>query len=159
MEDLAKRQKAEFDNYRKRVQEEKVNLLRYGGEEFFKAFLGIVDGYEKAIEIKSDNPEVKSFLEGFLLLKKQIDELLEKNGIKNSTEINDKFDPSLHQAVHFIEDGDEEKVIEVYQKGYFFHEKMIREAIVKIARPKSETNKQEANKDEENEPSKKEKKH
>ena len=78
MENLAKRQKAEFDNYRKRVQEEKIDLVKYGGEDFLKPFISIMDSFEKALDIESENSVVISFLEGFVLLKKQIDELLKK---------------------------------------------------------------------------------
>ena len=137
MENLAKRQKAEFDNYRKRVQEEKIDLIKYGGEDFFKPFISIMDSFEKALDIKSENPEVLSFLEGFVLLKKQIDELLKKQGVTPSTSIDDEFNPLRHKAIQFVEgEGEEDKVVEVFQKGYFFHEKVLREAVVKIAKKK-----------------------
>ncbi len=143
LESFLKRQKAEFDNYRKRVQEEKVDLIRYGSEDFLRSFLTVLDGFEKALEVKSANAEINSFLEGFTLLKKQIDELLEKHGVVVSTKINDEFNPSYHQAIQFTEGSEEkEKVTEIFQKGYFFHEKVLREAMVKIAKKKSQEKQQ-----------------
>ncbi len=149
MESLAKRQKAEFDNYRKRVQEEKIDLMKYGGEDFFKSFLSIMDAFEKALDLETENEQVLSFLKGFVILKKQIDELLLKQGVRSSSAVDDEFNPSFHKAIQFKEgDGEEDKIVEIFQKGYFFHDKVLREAMVKIAKKKEmEPNKEHKKKD------------
>ena len=139
-EDLLKRKQAEFENYRKRTQKEKSDFYKYANYDILKELLDIVDNYGRAMKIETNDEKMKSFLEGFQMIKGQLDHLLDNNDVKPSTALGDSLDVNLHQAIQFeeieVEMDDEvgEEITEIFQQGYLLHERVIRLATVKVKR-------------------------
>lgn len=137
-EDFTLRLRADFDNYRKRTMDEKDRILSNAGEGIFKNFLKIYDSYTKALDGEITNQANQAFLKGFKLIKKEMDKFLEEHKVIASTQIGDDFNPNIHQAIFFEETNktDKEKVMEVFQQGYLMNGRLLREAMVKVEKPK-----------------------
>jgi len=129
--DIAQRVQAEFENYRKRTQEEIKNSLSEGANSVIREILQIDDNFDRALgQIKEGSDK-----EGILLIKKQIKAMLERYDVKEIEANNATFDPTLHNAVMQVEEeGKENQVIEVLQKGYMRSGKVLRYAMVKVAK-------------------------
>lgn len=136
LEDSLLRNQAELMNYKKRKEEETNRILKYAEEDILKGFLPILDNFERAIDMDNDNldDEVSKFLEGFKLMYKQIKELLDKFEVREIEVMDKEFDPATSQAV--MVDKDETKdsliVLEVFQKGYMYKDRILRTAMVKV---------------------------
>jgi len=132
---------AEFDNYRKRVEKEKEELVKFGKEELLIELLGILDSFDLAVTAtKNEKNQERSIREGVELIRKQLRELLEKEGIKKIDSVGQQFDPDLHHAVEYQE-SDKHKDNEIIQEirpGYLIHERAIRPAMVVVARAKKQ---------------------
>ena len=122
--DNLQRLQAEFENYQKRTEIEKQNLIKYSKKDLILNLLDILDNFERAIKNK-DNQE------GIKLIYKQLKETLEKEGIKQIEE--DTFNPEKHEVISTGE-GEENKILEEFQKGYTLHDKTIRTAKVKVGK-------------------------
>lgn len=134
LEEEALRAKADLINYRKRKDDEVSNLLKYCNADIIMLLLPVLDNFERVIN-KEDIPEdVKSYLEGFKLIYKQIKDILESNDVKEIEALGKEFDPMYHQSVTMRKDDTKESgiVLEVYQKGYTYKDKVLRPAMVII---------------------------
>ncbi|MDN5317844.1 MAG: molecular chaperone GrpE [Thermoanaerobacterium sp.] len=135
--EMAQRLKAEFENYRRRTEKEKADLVEYGKEQVILDILPVIDNFERALETQyDDNGENASFKEGINLIYRQFKGILEKMGVKEIESLGMMFDPYKHHAVMQEEaDGKKEnEIIEVFQKGYMFNNKVIRPSMVKVAK-------------------------
>lgn len=126
---------ADFDNYRKRQEQERENLIKYGTESALKKMLEVLDNFErgeKALENVEDCEKVK---ESFNLVHKQVIESLAKLGLEEIKAIGEEFDPNFHEAVMQTPTGDhpEHTVINELQKGYKVGEKVLRPTLVNVA--------------------------
>ena len=136
LEEALLRSQAELINYKRRKDEETNRIIKYAEEDILKGFLPILDNFERAIGMDDDNleDEVSKFLEGFKLMYKQINDLLEKFEVKEIDCLGKEFDPALEQAV--VVDHDETKesgvVTVVLQKGYMYKDRVLRTAMVKV---------------------------
>ena len=120
---------AEYDNFRKRSAKERDGIYKDAYVDCIKNMLPVIDNVERILTIEGD----ESFTKGIALIVNQMRDSLEKMGVK---EIECKvFDPNMHNAVMHIEDDSygENEIIEVFQKGYTYGEKVIRYAMVKVA--------------------------
>lgn len=134
LEEETLRAKADLINYRKRKDDEVSNLLKYCNADIIMLLLPVLDNFERVIN-KEDIPEdVKSYLEGFKLIYKQIKDILESNDVKEIEALGKEFDPMYHQSVTMRKDESKESgiVLEVYQKGYTYKDKVLRPAMVII---------------------------
>lgn len=135
---------AEAENARKRHQKEQANLTRYSLESFFKELLPVLDSFENALHAKYDDQDsakaLASLKEGILLVKKQLLDVLEKNGLTSISAIGEKFNPNLHQAIRKIESNEvsDEQVEEEYAKGYTLYERLLRPSMVSVKVPSSQ---------------------
>lgn len=131
---------AEFENYKKRKQREINDFKKFANETVFKQFLTIADSLERAISSDQENFKKKeeSLLDGMKLIHKQIMQLFETFSVKQVEAENKQFDPSFHQAVtgEPTDDLPENTIIRVLQKGYFFHDRLIRPAMVVVSQSK-----------------------
>lgn len=129
---------AEVDNFRKRVKKEKEEYYQYALGEFLLSLLPIIDNLERALQSKNTAPNEKSILSGVKMIYKQLIELLKKSNVEEIESLNRPFDPNYHQALSKIEqeDIDQPMVVEVYQKGYHYHNKLLRPSLTKVAIPK-----------------------
>ena len=120
---------AEYDNFRKRSQKERDGIYSDAYVDCVKNMLPIIDNLERVLTLEGD----ETFMSGLKLIVNQTHEALNKMGVH---EIECKsFDPNLHNAVMHIEDEayGENEIVEVFQKGYIYGEKVIRYAMVKVA--------------------------
>ena len=130
------RSQAELLNYKKRKDDETARILKYAEKDILEGFLPILDNFERAISMDDNNfgDETSKFLEGFRMVYKQTKALLEKFEVKEIECLGKEFDPSYAQAV--IVEKDETKdsgvVLEVFQKGYMYKDRVLRLAMVKV---------------------------
>jgi len=136
-ESIIKRQQAEFENYRKRTLKEKSEYFKYAGFEVFKDLLTTVDDFDRALQTEVKDKAHKAFLKGFEMIDEQIKNLMKKHQVTEISGTGSEFNPSLHQAISAEEDKEVKTntVMEVFQKGYLLHDKVLREAKVKIKKP------------------------
>ena len=137
LEDELLRSKAEFINYRKRLEDEQVRLLKFCNEDLIKETLPILDNFERAISMDDTNleDEVSKFLSGFKMIYCNFVNVLKNYGVIEIDGNNKPFDPVYHEAIMTEKrDGAEAgMVLEVLQKGYILKGKVIRPAMVKVS--------------------------
>ncbi len=126
---------AEFQNYKKRVEREKTDLVKFANERLLSDFLTVLDNMDRALENSADSPDDK-LREGLVMIEKSLKDLLEKNGVEEVEAKGEEFDPELHHAVmtEEVEGTDEGIVLDVLQKGYKLKGKVIRPAMVKVSK-------------------------
>ena len=133
------RKAAEMENLRKRLEREKNDYLQYALSEHLKELLGVMDNLERALESKNQGEE-ESLQKGVEMIYKQLYDLLLKQGVKQITIEENRYDPHLHQAF-LTEESDqvtELQVAEELQKGYTIRERLLRPSLVKVYIPKKE---------------------
>src|SRR5258706_14179331 len=130
------RAKAETDNVRRRSQEDVAKAHRFGLEGFAGALLAVKDPLDAALTV--ENTSIESFKEGVELTARQLDSVFEKFQIKEINPLGEKFDPHRHQAISQVgSDAEPNTVVQVLQKGYFLHDRVLRPALVIVAKAKS----------------------
>jgi len=129
--DHLKRLQAEFENYQKRTDAEKIELKRCSVIPLLQDIINILDSFELALNNKEQENKEKEdeFTKGIILIYKQFQKLLGDYNVKEIEALNQEFDPYVHEAIAHV-DGEENVVIEEVQKGYMFHDKVIRPAKV-----------------------------
>jgi molecular chaperone GrpE len=139
---------AEMENLRKRTERELSDMRQYGIASFARDVLAVADNMERALEAldaelrETANPGVKALLDGVELTERELLKVLEKHGVKKfEPQKGDKFDPNLHQAMYELPDPSQPAgtVAQVVQPGYMIGERMLRPALVGVAKggPKS----------------------
>lgn len=129
------RAKAEADNIRKRAQVEIANAHKFAVENFASEMLAVKDSLEAALAI--DNAAADSMKSGVELTLKQLKSAFEKSNLAEINPVGQKFNPHHHQAISTVEsDAEPNTVVQVLQKGYLLHERVIRPALVIVARAK-----------------------
>jgi molecular chaperone GrpE len=129
------RAKAESDNIRKRAQTDVANAHKFAVESFATELLAVKDSLEAALAI--DNASAESMKSGVELTLKQLKAAFEKFKLGEINPAGEKFDPHRHQAISMVEsDAEPNTVVQVLQKGYLLHERVIRPALVTVARAK-----------------------
>jgi len=135
------RKAAEMENLRKRLEREKNDFLQYALSEHLKELLGVMDNFERALESQNQDEE-ESLQKGVEMIYKQLYDLLLKQGVKQITIEENRYDPHLHQAF-LTEESDqvtELQVAEELQKGYTINDRLLRPSLVKVYIPKKEEN-------------------
>jgi molecular chaperone GrpE len=136
--DLAKRTKADFENFRKRMTAEVQTAGARGKAEVLRDVLPVLDDLERALQAAGLDPEGDSpdgLAHGVLLVFRSLRETLTRNGIEAVDPKGEKFDPNLHEALSTqpVDDAEPGTVVEVMQKGYMLGEQLIRPARVVVA--------------------------
>jgi len=129
LQDKHLRLMAEFDNYRKRTLKEKADLIKTGGESVIINILPIVDDMERAMKSMETAQDIVAVKEGVNLIFGKFSQFLSQNGVKEVEASGMSFDTDKHEAITNIPAPSEEmkgKVIDVVQKGYSLHDKVIR---------------------------------
>lgn len=130
------RLKAEFDNYRKRKDKEIQHLLKYEGESVIKNFLSVLDDLERLNEASAnkDNDNIEKLIEGISLIINNVEKHFINLNVKTFTKIGDILDPELHDAlmIRTKEGKNENEIIEVFEKGYLYKDRVIRHAKVVV---------------------------
>ena len=149
-EDKLLRSLAEIENQRRRFEKEVKDAFEFGSFNFAKENLAILDNLQRAKEaIKNDeklkdNKDLDKFLENITIIEKDLISIFERNRIKKIETKNKKFDPNFHQAMSEVEDDKTEpgSIILEIQAGYMLGERLLRPALVSVAKKKDEKNKQ-----------------
>ncbi len=130
--DRLKRVAAEFDNYKKRNEKEKVGLYSSVMADVVTNFLPVIDNLEKAV---SSQTEDEGYKQGVELVLKQFKDVLKSNGVTEIEALGKTFDPEIHEAVCLVTDENlgEKEVKEEYRKGYKIGDKVIRHSMVVVA--------------------------
>lgn len=134
LEEETLRAKADLINYRKRKDEEVSNLLKYCNADMILSLLPVLDNFERVINKEVESEELKNYLEGFKLIYNQIKDILNSNEVKEIEALGKEFDPMQHQSITTRKDDKKAPgtVLEVYQKGYTYKDKVLRPAMVII---------------------------
>lgn len=134
LSDKLMRTAAEFDNYKKRTAREKEDFYKMAVCETIAPLLPVVDNLERAVSAAENSGDDGSVLEGIKMIKKQFDDALSSIGVEPIAAVGNEFDPERHNAV-MTEDSDEAEntVIEEFQKGYIYKDKVIRHSMVKVS--------------------------
>lgn len=124
---------AEYDNFRKRTQNEKSAIYNNAVSDTVQALLPIADNIERALE--QENASAEDMRRGVEMIEAQIQQAFEKLGITTSGEVGETFDPNFHNAVAHIEDENlgENVISAVFQKGYLLSGRVVRHAMVQVA--------------------------
>ena len=130
LQDKHLRLKAEFENFRRRKSDEISKLLQFEGETVIKGFLPILDDLERMVGSKNSSEE--SLSDGIELVKNKIRKFFEDLNVESFGQKGDMMDPVIHEAMLTQEDNDAENdaILEVFEKGYTYRDKVIRHAKV-----------------------------
>ena len=147
-EDKLLRSLAEIENQRRRFEKEIKDAFEFGSFNFAKESLTILDNLQRAkLAIKNDevlknNKDLDKFLENITVIEKDLVSIFEKNRIKKINTQNHKFDPNLHQAMSEIENEKAEtgSILQEIQPGYMLGDRLLRPALVAVAKKKSSKN-------------------
>jgi molecular chaperone GrpE len=131
--DRLARAQAEFDNARKRAIREQQEFRDYAVADAIKSLLPVVDSLERALQVKSDAAELRS---GVDLIYKQLQAALAKLSVNAIASKGEPFDPRYHEAIEMVETSEvpDHQVIEELQRGYKFKDRLLRPAMVKVAK-------------------------
>lgn len=134
LQDRLLRQAAEFDNYRKRIERERRETAQYAAADLLQELLPIIDDFERALQTEA--PGAESYRQGLAIIHRGLMELLRKRGVTPIEAVGKDFDPEVHQAVAHEEDPDRRdgEVIEEFRRGYRLGDKLLRPAMVKVAK-------------------------
>jgi molecular chaperone GrpE len=129
------RKTAEFDNFRKRVERDRKDMIEFAAADTISELLPVVDDFDRALAAEAP-PEAQVFKAGLELIQRQLAELLKKRGVATIDPLGADFDPHVHQAVAYEEvaGAREGEVVGVMAKGYKLGERLLRPALVKVAK-------------------------
>jgi molecular chaperone GrpE len=129
------RAKAETENLRKRAQADIASAHKYGVENLAEALLPVRDSLEAALAI--ENVTLESLKSGVELTLRQLNAVFEKSSLREINPVNEKFDPHKHQAMTVVpHPGEPNQVVNVMQKGYLLHDRVLRPALVTVSKAK-----------------------
>ena len=133
--DRVTRQMAEFDNFRKRTEKEKSAMYEIGAKSVIEKLLPIVDNFERGFSTVAEEDKEDSFVKGMEMVYKQILTTFETIGVQPIEAVGQEFNPDLHNAVMHVEDKTvgENIIVEEFQKGYTYHDAVVRYSMVKVA--------------------------
>lgn len=126
---------ADFDNYKRRTAKEKIELVQTAGKEVIQSMLEVMDDMERALKQMAGTDEVNIVKEGVLLVFHKLKNTLQAKGLKEMESIGKDFNPDMHEAITEIPSpGNEGKVIDQVEKGYYLNDKIIRFAKVVVGK-------------------------
>ena len=134
LHDRLLRQAAEFDNYRKRVDRERKDSTQFAAIDFVEELLPVIDDFERALQTEA--PGADSYRQGLEIIHRALMDMLRKRGVTPIEAVGTAFDPQVHQAVSYEEAPDRRdgEVMEQFTRGYRLGDKLIRPAMVKVAK-------------------------
>jgi len=127
---------AEFENYKKRMEKEKSDLIKYANEGLMKELLGVIDNLQRALEQAEQNAQAESLVEGIRMILKQMEDTLGKHGVFEIQALGKAFNPNLHEAMmhEAANEHAENTVIDEFQKGYVLKDRLLRPSLVKVSK-------------------------
>jgi molecular chaperone GrpE len=127
---------ADFDNYKKRVRQDQSETIQFANADLIGKLLPVVDNFHRVIESAPEGVD-EAWLKGIKLTLQQLDELLATQGVSPIEAVGQPFDPTLHEAIGHEESDEhpEDTVVTEVRKGYRLHDRVVRPALVRVARP------------------------
>ena len=133
--DTLKRLQAEFENYKKRTEKECHSITKNANLQLIKEMLPVLDSFESALKLNSNNPEAQIVHKGIELLYSQLFNILKMHGLRIIETKGKKFDPYKHEVIQVREcDQEDNLILEEYQKGYMVNDMIIRYSKIIIAK-------------------------
>ena len=131
--DRLARAQAEFENARRRASKEQQDFRDYATIDTVKSLLPVIDSFERALQVKSEPGDFRSGVE---LIYKQLQDALAKLGVRAIPAKGEPFDPHVHEAIEMVETSDaaDHEVLEELQRGYKLKDRLVRPAMVKVAK-------------------------
>jgi molecular chaperone GrpE len=131
------RERAELENFKKRMLREKAEALRFASEPLIRDLIPVIDNLERALECGEGDG--KSVIEGVRMVVKSLLEILDRHGVKRIEALGRPFDPAHHQAMAQVESAEHEpnQVVEQHHTGYLLHDRLLRPALVTVSTRKS----------------------
>jgi molecular chaperone GrpE len=133
--DLLLRKAAEFDNYKRRVENETVNILKYATESLIENLLPVLDDFERSLKHRNDGKDSEALARGIELIYQKLVKILEGRGVKSFDTIGKEFSVDFHDALMQIPRADipPHTILEEVEKGYMLNDKVIRHAKVVVS--------------------------
>ena len=127
---------ADFDNFRKRARTEQLETIQYAGGAIVEKLLPFLDDLQRVLEHAPDGVD-ESWLKGLSLTVQHLETMLAEQGVSPISTVGEPFDPKLHEAIGTEESDDhpEDTVVQEIRRGYRHHDRVVRPALVKVARP------------------------
>lgn len=128
------RVQADYDNFRRRTREEKEAAAKYRAQNLIEGLLPVLDNFDRALAVTTDNEETKSLIQGMEMVHRQLQDVLKNEGVEVIETVGQSFDPHLHQAVMQVqEEGYESnQIVAELQKGYKLKDRVVRPAMVQV---------------------------
>ncbi|WP_078390939.1 nucleotide exchange factor GrpE [Shouchella patagoniensis] len=132
--DRLARVRADYENFRRRTNEEKEAQAKYRAQGFIEKLLPALDNFDRALTVEPQHDEAKQLLQGMEMVNRQIQDALKNEGVEVIPTKGEMFDPHLHQAVMQVEEEgyDSNQIVEELQKGYQLKDRVIRHSMVKV---------------------------
>lgn len=136
LKDSMLRKQAEFENFRKRIDRERGEFIKFASSELMREVLTVLDSFELALnDMQVDEEDNVNVHKGFELIYKQLVDSLKRSGLEVISAVGEKFDPHVHEAVktELTSDAEEGTVMSELRKGYLLHGKLLRPSMVTVA--------------------------
>ena len=132
LEDRLVRRQADFENFRRRAERERSEILEYAGMDSVRALLPVLDDFERALKLEAAD---KEYARGMELIFQRMMDALQKLGLEPITATGEKFNPHLHHAIEMAatDEAEDQTVLSEFQRGYNFRGRLLRPAMVKVA--------------------------
>lgn len=130
--------RAELENFKRRMNDERIKDRKYANQEVFSEIINVLDIFDKAVNLETEDQVLKNFLIGFVMINNQFTSILENYGVKKIKSVGEKFDPMYHSAIETIEVEDTESgiVLEEVMTGYLYKDRVLRPSMVKVSSKK-----------------------
>lgn len=127
---------ADFQNFRRRNEEQRGELHQFANRELILGLLPVLDNFERALASAEKSQSYEALVSGVTLILRQLQDFLKKNGVEAIEALGKEFDPNYHEAVMRVEDSEqpENTVVDELQRGYTMHSRVLRPSMVKVAR-------------------------
>lgn len=141
---------ADLDNTRKMLNKDREEMIKYRAMGFIENILPTLDNFEMAFKVESDDPKIKNYQTGFKMILNQFKAALENEKVSMiEPKIGDEFDPKTMSAMSVVKGEEDNKIADVYLKGYVLKDRMIRPALVIVSKKEIEEPEKEKEKEEE----------
>ncbi len=130
------RAQADYINFKRRAEQDKDELMRFANGMLLLQLLPILDDLERAFVVADAKLAGLTWVDGVRLVYRKLQGILEAQGVKEIPTVGKSSDPKYHQALLFADGEEEGKIVEDLQKGYMFHDRVLRPAVVKVGRGK-----------------------
>ncbi len=139
---------ADSENFKKRIDEERIRERKYGSQRVLEKIIPSIDIFDKAVNMKTDDEKLKNFLIGFEMINNNLKQVLEEEGVKKIKAVGEKFDPKYHHAVEteWNSDVEEDVILSEMQTGYMYKDRVLRPSLVKVNKKVEEKKEKKDNK-------------